>query len=163
MKIEDYLDKSVVSSLLKAKWDIKKANDWYKEQPWFVGCNYIPSDAINQIEMFQKETFNPDRINQELTWAEELGFNSLRVFLHFLLWKDDFSGFKRRLNRFLDICERHHMRVLFVLFDDMWNQDPELGTQPDLLPGVHNSGWVASPGRKRVLDETYYPDLKDYV
>ncbi|MFX1354097.1 MAG: cellulase family glycosylhydrolase [Promethearchaeota archaeon] len=163
MKKEDYLDKSVRDRLSKLKWSIKKVNDWYAKQPWFVGCNYIPSDAINQLEMFQRETFNPERIDQELIWAEDLGFNALRVFLHFLLWQDDFPGFKKRLDRFLQICEKHHIKVLMVLFDEMWNQDPKLGIQPDPIPGVHNSGWLASPGRKRVLDESCYPELKGYV
>ena len=161
--MKEYLNKSLLDKLSNIKWDIKKANDWYAKQPWFVGCNYIPSDAINQLEMFQKDTFNSERINQELTWAEELGFNALRVFLHYLLWQDNFSGFKKRLNQFLQLCQKHNIKVLFVLFDDMWNQDPKIGLQPDPIPGVHNSGWLASPGRKYVLDETYFPDLKDYV
>lgn len=163
MKNEDFLEKSVVNKLSKIRWETEKANEWYKTQPWLVGCNYIPSDAINQLEMFQKETFNPIRIDQELKWAEKIGFNAVRVFLHFLLWQDDFSNLKKTMNQFLDICKKHHIKVLLVLFDDMWNQDPKSGAQPDPIPAVHNSGWVASPGKNRVLDETYYPDLKDYV
>ena len=47
------------SEAAPARWSAQQANDWYAKQPWLVGANYIPSDAINQLEMFQAATFNP--------------------------------------------------------------------------------------------------------
>ena len=58
------------------KWSKEKANSWYKEQQWLVGCNFLPSSAINQLEMFQEDTFDEETIERELDWAENLGFNS---------------------------------------------------------------------------------------
>ena len=40
------------------KWTESEAFTWYKNQDWIVGCNYLPSNAINQLEMFQPETFD---------------------------------------------------------------------------------------------------------
>lgn len=145
------------------KWSIQKANTWYSNQPWMVGCNYLPQYAINQLEMWQAETFDTVTIDKELTWAENLGFNTLRVFLHELLWKQDQEGFKQRMDKFLDICHKHHIRVLFVFFDSCWDPNPRPGKQKEPLPGVHNSGWVQSPAAKTLGDPSSYNFLEQYV
>jgi hypothetical protein len=130
----------------RSQWSIDEANDWYSHQPWLVGCNFIPSTAINQLEMWQAETFDAAMINRELSWAASIGFNTVRTFLHDLAWEVDPNGFKRRLDRFLDIASRHGIRPLLVFFDDCWNSNPQVGPQPAPKPGIHNSGWVQSPG-----------------
>ena len=126
----------------KGRWTAEKANAWYREQPWLVGCNFTPSTAINQLEMWQAETFDADTINRELGWAAELGFNTARVYLHDLVWQANADGFKQRIDRYLEIAAGHGIKTTFVLFDDCWNPDPKLGKQPDPIPGVHNSGWI---------------------
>jgi len=134
------------------KWTEKEAADWYAKQPWLVGSNYIPSYAINQLEMWQAASFNPVRIDIELTWAERLGMNTMRVFLHHMLWQQDAGGFKKRIDKFLDIAKKHKIRPIFVLFDSCWDPFPELGIQRAPRPGIHNSGWVQSPGAKALTD-----------
>lgn len=128
------------------QWTVERANEWYKKQPWLVGCNYLPGNAVNQLEMWQAETYDPQRIDLELGWAESLGFNALRVYLHDLCWRDDESGFCSRIDDFLGIAERHGMKVLFVLFDDCHRPDPVSGVQLLPVAGVHNCGWAQSPG-----------------
>jgi Glycosyl hydrolase family 10 len=145
------------------RWSEQKANDWYAQQPWLVGSNYIPKDAINELEMWQVDTFNPDQIDKELGWAEGIGMTTMRVFLHDLLWQQDAPGFQKRLGQFLAIASRHHIRPLLVLFDSCWDPDPQLGRQRAPRPGVHNSGWVQSPGAKALADSTQVPRLKAYV
>ena len=134
-----------------SKWTVDKANEWYQVQPWFVGCNFIPSSAINQLEMWQAGTYDPATIERELGWAESLGFNALRVYLHDLVWSDDPRGFAERIDHFLGIAQHHGMRALITLFDDCHRPDPRPGKQPLPVPGVHNSGWKNSPGQKLVL------------
>ena len=146
-----------------ARWTAEAANTWYVQQPWLVGSNYYPSDAINQLEMWQAETFDPKRIDTELGWAEGLGMNTMRVFLHDLLWEQDAAGFKKRIDQFLEICEKHRIRPIFVLFDSCWDPNPHLGKQHDPKPGVHNSGWVQSPGAKALQDASQYTRLEAYV
>ncbi len=104
-----------------ARWPEQKANVWYAQRPWLVGSNYVPKSAINQLEMWQEATFDPVQIDTELTWAEAMGMNTMRVFLHDLLWQQDASGFKKRVDRFLTIASRHRIRPMFVLFDSCWD------------------------------------------
>jgi hypothetical protein len=145
------------------RWTPAQANAWYARQPWLVGSDYIPSDAINQLEMWQAATFDPTRIDQELGWAQSLGMNTMRVFLHDLLWQQDPGGFRHRIDVFLALCDKHHIRPIFVLFDSVWDPDPKLGPQHPPIPGVHNSGWVQSPGRAALADAAQYPRLEAYV
>jgi hypothetical protein len=145
------------------RWPEKAANDWYARQPWLVGSNYIPATAINPLEMWQADTFNPVWMETELSWAEDLGMNTMRVFLHDLLWKQDSSGFERRMDRFLSIADKHHIKPIFVLFDSCWDPFPETGQQRAPKPGVHNSGWVQSPGARPLMDAAQHDRLREYV
>jgi hypothetical protein len=145
------------------RWTRKAARAWYKSQPWIVGSNFIPANAINELEMWQADTFDPAEIDKELGWAEGLGMNSMRVFLHDLLWKQDPEGFKKRINTFLEISDKHHIRPLFVLFDSVWDPHPQLGKQRAPKPGVHNSGWLQSPGADALEDPSQYVRLEAYV
>lgn len=146
------------------RWTSQKANDWYQQQGgWLIGCNYTPAYAINQLEFWQAETFDTARIDKELQWAQSLGFNVVRVFLHNLLWQQDSTGFLNRMDQFLTIANRHGIGAMFVFFDGCWNPDPHLGKQPAPRPHVHNSGWVQSPGYKILSDTTQYGPLKNYL
>lgn len=128
------------------RWSDAKANAWYDEQPWISGCDFIPSNAINQLEMWQADTFDPETLDRELGWAEELGFNCMRVFLHHLAWEQDRDGFIARMNRYLDISSGHGIKTMFVFLDDCWEVTATVGKQPEPRKGVHNSGWLADPG-----------------
>jgi len=147
----------------EGRWPESKANAWYAQQPWLVGANFVPSDAINELEMFQAATFDAGQIDREFGWAESIGMNTMRVFLQDQLWEQDPEGFKHRVDVFLEIAAKHHIRPLLVLFDSCWETDPHLGPQHPPIPGVHNSGWVQSPGKKRLMDPAIEPQLKSYV
>ncbi len=145
------------------RWTAPRANAWYAEQPWLVGCNFIPSTAINQLEMWQSETFDADTIDRELGWAADLGMNSVRVFLHDLMWDADAAGFAARIDAFLGIASRHGIRTMLVLFDDCWHDGARLGPQPSPVPGRHNSGWLQSPGHAVIAARSSLPRLEAYV
>lgn len=144
-------------------WSVEKANTWYSENNWMTGANFIPSNAINQLEMWQESSFDPETIDRELGYAESIGFNTMRVFLHSLVWAEDSAGFKQRIDRYLAISNKHHIKTIFVFFDDCWNKEPKPGVQPGPKPGVHNSGWVQDPGDPYSKDTTVYPRLEKYV
>src|SRR5437016_4347054 len=145
------------------RWTEKAANEWYAKHPWLVGSNYTPASAINELEMWQADTFDRPGIDKELSWAESIGLNTMRVFLHDLTWQQDPAGFKKRIDTFLQIAEKHHIKPLFVLFDSCWDPNPQLGKQREPRPGVHNSGWVQSPGAEALRDSSQYPRLEAYV
>lgn len=144
-------------------WSAEKASEWYKKQPYLVGANYIPASAINQLEMWQGDTFDPASIDKELGWAESIGMNTMRVFLHSLVYKADPTGFKSRINQFLKIADQHHIKPMFVFFDDCWNKVPQIGKQPEKKIGIHNSGWMQDPGDPASKETSNYAALKVYV
>lgn len=144
-------------------WSVEKAKAWYAENKWITGANFLPSTAINQLEMWQAASFDPQTIDRELGWAESIGFNTLRVYLHSVAWKQDPTGFKQRMDSFLDIASKHKIKTLFVFFDDCWNKVPVAGKQPAPKLGVHNSGWVQDPGQPMSGDTTLFPELEKYV
>lgn len=147
-----------------ARWTPAQADAWYAKQQWLVGANYTTSNAINQLEMFQAETFDPEAIDRELGWAhEQFGMNTMRVYLHDLLWQQDPQGFLKRVDTFLSIAEKHGIRPMLVLFDSCWDPDPKLGPQHRPIPGVHNSGWVQSPSRHMLVDPANDKHFRDYV
>ncbi|MFN8286928.1 MAG: 1,4-beta-xylanase [Chitinophagales bacterium] len=147
-----------------ARWSKEKVKDWYNAYPWLRGCNFIPSTAVNQLEMWQAETFDSATIDKELQLAEETGFNCMRVFLHHVAWQVDPVGFKARVNTNLDIAHKHGIVTMFVFFDDCWNATYHSGVQPAPKPGIHNSQWVRDPG-KLIYEErdSLYPVLEAYV
>ena len=144
-------------------WSKEKARQWYNSQPWRVGANFLPSTAINQLEMWQAETFDPVTIDRELSWASNIGMNVMRVYLHDLAWKADPAGFKKRMNDFLGIAAKHGISILFTLLDDCWNPTANTGLQPAPKLGVHNSGWVRSPTMIVHDDTAQWGYLKAYV
>lgn len=158
-----FLLTSVTGLAQTQKWPEAKARDWYQKQPWLVGANYIPATAINELEMWQADTFDAARIDKELGWAASIGMNTMRVFLHDLLWQQDAAGFQKRIDTFLRIAEKHKIRPMFVLFDSCWDPFPQLGKQRAPKPGVHNSGWVQSPGAKALQDPAQAARLEAYV
>ncbi len=144
-------------------WTKERANAWYDKQPWLVGANFVPSTAINELEMWQAETFDTATISKELKWAASIGMNTMRIFLHDLAYKQDPAGFKKRIGIFLRIANRYNIRPLFVLFDSCWDPFPHIGKQHGPAPFLHNSGWVQSPGADALKDSLQYPRLKKYV
>ncbi len=154
---------SGVGAQERAIWSRDRARAWADSTGWLVGSNFAPSTAINQLEMWQAATFDPQTIDRELGWAESLGFNTMRVFLHDLLWQQDSAGFLDRMDQFLTIAQRHHIRPMFVLFDAVWDPLPRLGPQRAPIPHLHNSGWVQSPGAAILSDTTRYGELRGYV
>ena len=151
------------------KWTEKQSNTWYSQQPWLVGCNFLPSSAINQLEMFQEDSFDEKTIERELDWAKGLGFNSLRVYLHDLLWSEK-EKFKKTFEKFLNVCNEREIKPIVVLFDDCHRPYPKIGKQPLPVRGVHNSGWKQSPGMELVnqvaedeIDAKELNRLKEFI
>ena len=145
------------------QWTMQKANDWFARQPWLIGCNFVPSTAVNQLEMWQAETWDPATNDRELGWAAGLGMNTVRVFLHDLAYRNDPEGFKLRFHEFLALCDKHEIRAMVVLFDSVWDPDPVAGPQPAPRTGLHNSGWVQSPGKEILGDRSRWQEVKPYV
>lgn len=144
-------------------WTLEQANAWHQQTGWRVGCNFIPSTAINQLEMWQEESFDSTTINREISWAQKLGFNTARVYLHHLLWVQNRQGYLERVDKFLKLADRHQIGVIFVILDGVWDPHPQLGPQSAPKPGVHNSGWLQSPGVEILSNPSRHDELEDYI
>ena len=151
------------SSVLENKWDEKRAWEWKKDNGWMAGTNFNPSTSINQLEFWQKDTYDPETIEQELEWSAELGMNLHRVYLHNLLWEQDSLGFIKRIDNYLKLSESKGIKTLLVLLDDVWHPIPKLGKQPEPIPYVHNSGWVQAPGSAILGDSLRHFEVKNYI
>lgn len=113
--------------------------------------------------MWQKETFDPETIDRELSYAEGIGFNTMRVYLHSLAYKADKKGFKNRVDQYLSITNKHNIKTIFVIFDDVWDAKPKIGKQKLPEPGTHNSGWVQDPGYPASIEKENFQELENYV
>ena len=145
------------------RWSEEKAWKWHQENGWMAGTNFNPSTAINQLEFFQEESFDMETIDRELSWSAELGMKMHRVYLHNLLWDQDSLGFINRINAYLETADKHQIKTMLVLLDDVWHPLPKLGKQPDPTPFVHNSGWVQAPGATILGDSLRHDELKNYI
>ncbi|KHJ38000.1 endo-beta-mannanase [Pedobacter glucosidilyticus] len=150
-------------SVIGKVWPIEKAKAWYSKHKWINGADFLPSTAINQLEMWQAETFDPTTIDKELAWAKNIGFNTMRVYLHSIAWEKDPSGFKNRVGQYLSIAQKHGIKTIFVFFDDCWNKQGFAGKQPEPKVGIHNSGWVQDPGDPASKNASSFPALEKYV
>jgi hypothetical protein len=148
---------------IRPVWNQEHANHWYVTQGWIRGCDFIPSTAINQLEMWQAESFDTATISRELGYAQSIGLNCMRVFLHHLAWQQDPAGFKSRMEQYLVIANRKRIKTIFVFFDDCWNESYHAGQQPAPKPGVHNSGWLRDPGKLLYDDPGLMQVLETYV
>jgi len=148
-----------------SRWDEQRIWTWYDSIGTVKGVNYIPRTAVNSVEMWMKDSFDPDTIDEELGWAKGAGYTCIRVQLQFAVWQEDPEGFLDRVDELLSLARQHALRVVLVLFDDLnlAGKPPHVGRQPDPVPGRHNARWVPSPATKAVTDRNQWPALEKYV
>jgi len=159
-------------TLGRGMWSPEKAWAWYKAKPWIVGWNYTPTTCVNATEWWQDEKKVTDSIiHRDLRLGEQLGYNSIVVYLQYLVWEKDSAYCKDRFSKFLALAESHHMTVSPVFFDDVnfvcGSGDncgnSKLGDQGEPNPNLLMSQWAASPGPTMVLDAANRPKFKRYV
>jgi hypothetical protein len=142
---------------------MEEIRDWKRKNSWSRGTNYLPRTAVNPLEMWHKDTWSPEVIDQELGWAQALGFNAMRVFLHNLVWENEGEEYLKRFDTFLGIAARHGIKTMPVLFDGVWNPVGTYGRQPPPHPNRHNSGWTQCPTGQQLADPRARPALEAYV
>lgn len=146
-------------------WTPERAQNWWMQQEWGCGFNYLPRTAVNWLEMWQEETFDSATLQQELKWAQGYGYNALRTNLPFTVWEHDRDGLINRIDHFLSIASSNGLAVMLTLLDDcaFSGDEPFIGQQKPPVPGVHNSQGAGSPGREKVLNPECWPQIEAYV
>ena len=149
----------------ESRWPEERIWRWWNDLGPIKGVNYIPRNAVNSIDFWLAETFDPDLIAEELQWARQAGYNALRVQLQYVVWANDEDGFMDRLDTFLGLAQDQGLRVVPVLFDDLdrAGEPPVFGPQPPPAPNRHNSRWKPSPGAASVVDRSQWPSLESYI
>ena len=113
--------------------------------------------------MWQAETFDISTIERELTWAADIGMNTVRIYLHDLLFAEEPRDFLGRIEKVFSVAASKDIGVIPVLFDGVWNPKPQLGKQSEPKPFLHNSMWVQSPGSDIFYDRSRWSELRNYV
>ena len=148
------------------KWDKEAINQWWEWQKWPMGANFVTTSAVNDIEMWRNDTFDAGLIRKELGVAKSVGLNSVRVFLSYVVWREERELFEKNFDLFLQMAMEASLTVMPILFDDCafdFGSEPQYGPQPDPVPGVHNSRWVPSPGFGVQDDPQQLEACRDYV
>jgi hypothetical protein len=143
-----------------SRWSKQRANAWFEKQGCIVGCNYIQSTAENPLEMWREGNFDPCVIDQELSWVADSGFNTIRVFLHPLVWMQDPKNYLSRIDWFLSIAEVYGISTILILFDAFWDLAPQPANAP--LSAPQASGGEAPVGLI-ASDSSRYEALNSYV
>uniref|UniRef100_A0A914CLI6 C-type lectin domain-containing protein n=1 Tax=Acrobeloides nanus TaxID=290746 RepID=A0A914CLI6_9BILA len=146
-------------------WTPDQAWAWFNAQkPYIMGTELTVSSAANQLEMWQAETFNADLIDKEISFGSKLGFTVFRIFLHDLVYFNDPTGFKSRMNTVLNILDKYKMKALFVFFDsENPDTNPTLGQQPKPLPAKCDSVYAYTPNMTILNDPSKHEILKPYI
>ena len=145
------------------RWSAEKARAWWDATEWPVGCCYVPTYAINQLEMWQEDTFNPQVLDSEFAFCEDLGFNLVRIYLHELLWFQDAKGFKERIDKVLSLASAHGIKVTFTFCTNGGGEE-KTGPQPQKEPGKHGGGhWVHSPVDRIFFHKENWGEFKAYM
>ena len=113
--------------------------------------------------MWQAETFDISTIERELTWAAAIGMNTVRIYLHDLLFTQASADFLARIEKVFAVAASHDIGVIPVLFDGVWNPKPQLGKQPEPTPFLHISMWLQCPGSDIFYDRSRWSELRNYV
>lgn len=154
--------------MMQPRWTKDQAWQWHERQPWICGVNFVPSTACNTTEWWEPSVYDRETSQRELGWARAAGFNSIRVFIQYLVWKHDPDGLKSRVDTLLSIARANGLTVMPVLFDDCTfgspkQTEPYLGRQRDPIPAMILPSWTPSPGHRYIDDPDEWPSLKAYV
>ena len=102
---------------MKRQWTEQEINEWYAKQPWLRGTNFLPSDCINRLDMWQ--SFGREEhlktAETELKLSEETGFNTVRLWCNFDVYYKEPEEFMQTLESYISLCAKYHHSVMLVL------------------------------------------------
>ena len=102
------------------KWSKERIWAWYNSRPWIRGCNYMSADCANRVDQWQELGFE-ERLattEQELALMAQTGYNSIRIILEFIVWKEQHDGFMARFERYLQVCAKYGISCMVVFGND---------------------------------------------
>ena len=130
------------------RWSEKKAWEWYNSHPWIRGCNYMSADSVNRIDQWQGLHFE-ERLKtteEELKVMKDLGFNSVRIILEFVVWEKEHDSFLERFEEYISLLDKYGISAMVVLANDCMPPKTELWKMPDI--GEQEYDWGYHGGRR---------------
>lgn len=129
---------------MKRQWTVEEANTWYRKYPWIRGTNFLPSNCSSRLDMWQSYHLKEhlECSDRELALAEQIGFNSVRLWLNFdVYYSEGKETFLDILEKYICLCAKHHQSVMLCLaYEEDLHELPfvpkPLGEQP-IYPATH--------------------------
>ena len=102
---------------MKEKWSCEQANAWYEKLGWLRGCNFIGSDCVNRLDMFQsyKAEEKLATAERELALCQKIGFNTVRIWANFDVYYAEPDSYMDILERYISLCDKYGQKVMLVL------------------------------------------------
>ena len=103
-----------------SQWSKSRAAEWYDSVGWLRGCNYMPANCANRIDMWQNLGLEEHTAwaAEELALAHRLGFNSVRLILEFTVWREEHDTFFDNVDRYLALCDENKINVMLTVGND---------------------------------------------
>ena len=123
---------------MRRRWTKEEAWKWYSSRPWVMGLNYVPSITLHCAELWQEDTHDEvmKSVKKEFSLMEDIGLNSVRMFMPFSIWYYDREKFLLRLDKFLTALDKHGISMMPVIFNDCVG----FGKPEDIRP-KRSTGW----------------------
>ncbi|MBP3462212.1 MAG: hypothetical protein J6J72_01290, partial [Tyzzerella sp.] len=79
---------------MEGQWSKERVWEWYNERPWIRGCNFMGSDIVNWLDMWQEYRFEEklQTADREIELLVKTGYNTIRTLLFYPIWKEDHDG-----------------------------------------------------------------------
>ena len=133
---------------MSERWTKEKAWEWYNSRPWIRGFNYVPSDCVGWLEMWQEydHASKVETIRRELALAARIGFNAVRQFLAFDVWLYQHDSFMANVEEYISIAAENGLGVMLALISDggVPKKEPVFG-EVKTTRGVHAGEDNAAP------------------
>ena len=130
------------------RWSKERIWNWYNARPWMRGCNYMSADCANRIDQWQSLGFEErfETTERELELMQRTGFNTVRLIVEYVVWKEEHDGFMERFNRYLSLCAKYGISCMIVLANDCMPPKSEQWCLPYI--GEQRFEWGYHGGKK---------------
>ena len=150
------------------KWSKERAWEWYNNRPWIRGCNYMSASCANRVDQWQSLHFDKylKETEAELKLMRELGYNSVRLILEYVVWEKEHDVFLKNFERYISLCNSYGISCMIVLANDCMPPKTELWKMPSIGEqsydiGYHGGRKHSQHGRHNAPAPHYYLDEND--
>lgn len=93
---------------------------WASDPELQLNASYAPSDSfVGTNKTAQWWYYTPEAAENAISILRSNGFNAVRVFLDYYVWVHKGNDHLKDIKNFLSICDKHKVRVQFVLWDQL--------------------------------------------